>query len=50
MEVLGTGPGPQIGRALSALADWVGNDDGRNDPIRLRETLRSWQDENEADG
>ncbi len=50
MEVLGDGPGPHVGRAIAALAEWAGDDPERNQPGPLREALRAWQRSGRADG
>jgi len=42
MEVLGTGPGPQVGEALRHLLDQVLADPGLNERDRLADALRRW--------
>ena len=43
MELLGTGPGPHVGRALEHLLERVLQDPSRNTPERLTELLRAWR-------
>jgi tRNA nucleotidyltransferase (CCA-adding enzyme) len=45
MEVLGTGPGPQVGEALRHLLERVLDDPRLNEPSSLREELRRWWSE-----
>jgi tRNA nucleotidyltransferase (CCA-adding enzyme) len=43
MALLGTGPGPHVGRALEHLLECVLQDPSRNTPERLTELLRAWR-------
>ena len=42
MEALGTGPGPQVGRALRFLTEWSEGDEARNEEGALRAALEQW--------
>ena len=42
IEILGIGPGPEVGRALRYLLDAITRDPGLNVPERLEATLRGW--------
>ncbi|MEN8184733.1 MAG: hypothetical protein ABFS46_19605 [Myxococcota bacterium] len=42
MELLGTGPGPHVGRALRELTDHVLEDPEQNTPDALERLLRDW--------
>jgi tRNA nucleotidyltransferase (CCA-adding enzyme) len=42
MNVLGVGPGPEIGDALRYLTDCVLEDPAENEPARLRARLEAW--------
>jgi tRNA nucleotidyltransferase/poly(A) polymerase len=44
MEILGTGPGPRVGRALRHLTERVQRDPDCNTEDALRELLRTWRD------
>jgi len=50
MEILGCGPGRQVGQALRFLTDAVVADPAANEPARLRELLSSWEEETQAKG
>jgi len=45
MQLLGCGPGPQVGRALRHLTERVIEDPGANRPDRLREILAAWRED-----
>ena len=44
MEILGIGPGPQVGRALRYLTERVREDPRHNTEAALRALLRRWSD------
>jgi tRNA nucleotidyltransferase (CCA-adding enzyme) len=50
MEILGTGPGRAVGRALRALTDAVLEDPTRNTPEALRELLAVWSRREQEQG
>jgi tRNA nucleotidyltransferase (CCA-adding enzyme) len=50
MEILGTGPGRTVGRALRALTDAVLEDPTRNTPEALREVLAAWSRREQEQG
>ena len=43
MQILGCGPGREVGRALRALTEAVVEDPGCNTPEGLRQRLRAWK-------
>ena len=48
MDLLGCGPGPEVGRALRHLAKAIEADPACNTPDRLRERLLAWRSGNES--
>jgi hypothetical protein len=44
MEILGCGPGPEVGRALRHLTECVLDDPARNTPEALEALLVAWRD------
>jgi tRNA nucleotidyltransferase/poly(A) polymerase len=48
MELLGCGPGPEVGRALRHLEKYVEADPACNTPDRLRERLLAWRSGRES--
>ena len=46
MSVLGSGPGPQVGRALHYLTECVLEDPSHNTPEGLRALLGRWREAN----
>jgi len=43
MQLLGSGPGPHVGRALAHLARIVAEDPARNESAALTTELLAWQ-------